>query len=523
MRRWLTIALALLFAVPLLPSLERSAWANSELHPGARLFFPLWDVSGPNRLTFIVVTREARRDNSSISSTQVGTLLTGVPTIITRFQVSGTPGNCIPRGVGGSSRNINRSDLGGTSANPVFVDDVHFEYYGKSCVKGDEIVHMSCADVDLFLLSSGGPRPGFDAVVGEGRGALDVHLIVNTSADPHSRKNTGAAQNTDTQSHDNSLMGNAIISDIAEGWATVYPAAAARTTTCSICAHIDGGTAMGYENYPMEVMLPFALVDGFPTTPPLRNILSLWGPGLLPADDLTNTNITIQFHWWDGRERRFNGSRGRHSIIAPLGNVAFGGLDPPLDSRFRVENFVCGHATTPDKAENDGFPRTGTDARDCGPTLGPPDTADPSDNFEVQSSTPISWWRFRLERDGQVPSAVATAIASAGACSNSSSSNVCANHSGRGLVGVVLSHTLGAITAGIGDSTRLWHKEPCRIASSQFTWGPPHVDNRQISQDENLLAIGFGLDNHDAVAIFNVLSFNTEHRLCQSDDTTDAP
>ncbi|MGH7412293.1 MAG: hypothetical protein ACREJ6_14705, partial [Candidatus Methylomirabilis sp.] len=160
-RHWIGIPLAILMVAGLAPSVS----ANNELHPGARLFYPLWDVSTPNRLTFIVVTREARRAGSSITSTPTGTFLGFVPTIVNRFKVSGTPGNCIPRGAGGSSLNVNRTDLTGTSANPVFVDDVHFEWYGKSCASADETVHMSCADIDLFLLASPdnaqGLRPRF--------------------------------------------------------------------------------------------------------------------------------------------------------------------------------------------------------------------------------------------------------------------------------------------------------------------------------------------------------------------------
>ena len=57
MRKWMGIPLALLLII----GLHASAWANSELHTGGRLFFPLWDVSTPNRLTFIIITREAMR------------------------------------------------------------------------------------------------------------------------------------------------------------------------------------------------------------------------------------------------------------------------------------------------------------------------------------------------------------------------------------------------------------------------------------------------------------------------------
>jgi hypothetical protein len=500
-----------LLTVGLLPVLP-PAWANEELHPGSRLFYPLWDVSSANRLTFIIVTREALNETQSIKSSI--TAGTGQK----RFWIAGT-GNCRPRGAGGigglNARypgiatpgspgatgtvtnpanaagsgaklgNINRTDLGGTSGTPVFVDDVHFEYYGKSCSSNDEVVHMSCADIDLFLLASNSnafnkPRAAFIGVADEGRGALDVHFNVNGQTDPKQRK------------HENSLMGHAIISDLAEGWAATYPAAAAKSTTCFWCPRIDGGTPVGYENYPMEVFLPFALADPFPAPGGgLRNVLSLWGPGLFPGQNLNNTSINIDFKWWDGRERPFFGSVNEHILLRPLGGASIAGLDQPIDPiRFSVPNFVCGHDSAGTKAENDGFPRTGTNPSTCG-TPDVPDTAHPSDNFEngpdsndpghtMQNSTSIGWWRFKLRRDGLAPNPFNTA------------------HSGRGLVGVVLSSTPGAAGTGVGDATRLWHKDPCLISQSDDAFGPPHLlfpgDRSQLHASRLSLFNIYGLD-----------------------------
>ena len=54
-KKWSSVSLAMLFVLGLcVPSR-----GNDEQHPGGRLFYPLWDVSSPNRLTFIIVTREA--------------------------------------------------------------------------------------------------------------------------------------------------------------------------------------------------------------------------------------------------------------------------------------------------------------------------------------------------------------------------------------------------------------------------------------------------------------------------------
>jgi hypothetical protein len=538
-RRWIGIPLAVLMVAGLAPSVS----ANSEMHPAARLFYPLWDVSTPNRLTFIVVTREPLRAGTTISPVPTGTFIGFVPTIINRFKVQGTPGNCIPRGAGGSSLNVNRTDLGGTSTTPVFVDDLHFEWYGKSCLSADETVHMSCADIDLFLLASPDnaaglrPRRAFAAVAGEGRGALDVHLILNGQTNPNQRKDdpyggflrpkerSDRAGSDKWHSVDNSLMGHAIISDLAEGWAATYPAAAAKTTTCGLCGYIDGGTRMGYENYPMEVMLPFALADPFNAVPsgsgaPLRNILSLWGPGLFAGANLQNTTINLDWAWWDGRERAFTGSVIAHSLIRPLGGDPIAGLDPPIDSSgFNVANFVCGHTGLSGRAENDGFPRTGTNAAACGaPDV--PDTAHPSDNFEsnpditstghsIQSSTPIGWWRFVLRRDGQAPQAVQTATISCDQfddCAIPDIKGYQTAHSGRGLVGVVLSHTVGASGNGVGDATRFWHKNPCHKASSGTTVGPVHVPHWSDVPG----------DDPGKIALFNVYSLRFQYeRICK--------
>jgi hypothetical protein len=503
MRRWVSLPLTLLFAL----GLALPVWANSELHPGARLFYPLWDVSTPNRLTFIVVSREALDDGTSINAVGAGNQKV--------WTVSSTV-NCIPRGADGSTSDVNRTDLGGTPDTPVFVDDLHIEYYGRSCSSANEVVHMSCGDVDLFLLSSSAPRFAFQSVAGDGRGALDAHLINNGSGGPLDRKLPSSFTKTyfnalgvtvDEAQNDNSLMGHAIISDVAEGWAATYPAAAAKSTTCDDCGDVDGGTFVGYENYPMEVFIPFALAENFPTQGggALRNLLSLWGPGLFPGADLNNTSINLDFKWWDGRERAFGGSVNRHALIATLGGPQIAGQDAPVDpSRFNISNFTCGHASNTGQAENDGFPRSGSNSTACGAPSSA-DTAHPSDNAEsggdgsqpgnsIQSSTPIAWWRFRLRPDNQPPIELPAVI----------------NHSGRGLVGVVLSSTSTAGT-GVGDVTRLWHKDPCEIAQSGFTWGPMHV--RDVASLSTFFNQG-GSTAGDWVALFNIFNFEAQALIC---------
>jgi hypothetical protein len=185
-----------------------------------------------------------------------------------------------------------------------------------------------------------------------------------------------------------------------------------------------------------------------------------------------------------------------------LGGPSIAGLDAPLDpSRFNVSNFVCGHDATGTRAENDGFPRAeGTGATDCG-APDSPDATHPSDNFEsasdlnntghtIQSSTPIGWWRFRLRADGRSP---LPGVA----------------HSGRGLVGVVLSSTPGAGGVGIGEATRLWHKGGCQLAQSNQTYGPPHLrDGGVWSNPSGTFTPG------DLVSLFNVFNLDNQGRIC---------
>ncbi len=68
----------------------------------------------------------------------------------------------------------------------------------------------------------------------------------------------------------------------------------------------------------MEVFLPFALTDSFATQGGLlRNILTLWGPGLFPLGDLSGISMNLDWKWWDGQERAFSGSVTAHTRPRP--------------------------------------------------------------------------------------------------------------------------------------------------------------------------------------------------------------
>jgi hypothetical protein len=446
MRRWVTISLAVLAVL----GWFAPAFANEEMHPAGRLFYPLWDVSTTNRFTFIIVTRLPLNDNNGIRK---------ISSTDPRWTNLNAWDDCRPRGPGstdnngfGNTADYNRTDLGGSTNNPTFVDDVHVEYYGKTCITGDEVIHMSCSDIDLLFLGQGtAPRKGFALVASQLKGAVDIHLVLNSGV-------------ANRRKLENSLLGHAIISDTSEGWAATYPAAAAKSTICSVCDQVDGGTLVGYEPFPSEVYLPFALADGFANNGTFTNFLSLWAPGFMPAGLAGPVNLDCR--WWDGRERPFICSGSDHAVMKTLSEMS--------STQFNVANFICGHTTNVSIAENDGFPRTGATSITCGAV----DVEDPShksDNFEagsvqVQSSTPLGWWRFNRIPQGPPP------IAGFGP------------FDGKGLVGVVLTSAPPSGGLGIGDSTRLWHKDPCEQVThgSLQGFGPPHLRDRTV-QGNNIV------------------------------------
>jgi hypothetical protein len=436
----LAMSVALPVATMILPA---PAMANEEMHPGGRLFYPLWDVSG-SRLTFIIITRlplfnvDQPVDRSTSS-----------------YATYDTRNNCRPN-------HTTAHPAGGVF--PGVNDDVHLQWYGKSCDKTDEVIKMSCGDIDLIFLSAGNLATHYNTSPDQ-IGALDVHFTINGTGLP------------DKRVEENSLLGHAVIVDPAgSGWAATYPAAAAKATRCNFCDNADGGTDVGYEPYPTEVFLPFALADD--SSGGISNFLSLWAPTFFPGGNLKGTAFSVQWSWYDGRERRYDGSTGGHSIMQTLKS-----MDP---LRFLKANFVCGHATNLDNAENDGFPRTDSDSENC-ITIGALDTIHTSDNLpgaSKQSSTPIGWWDFFKpisgNNEGNFPGYPGLLPV-------------------RGLVGVVLTST-----GDVGDATRLWHKDPCELAPQQGV-GPPHLRDFAFSGNA-------ALTNY--LVFFNAFTQNVQERLC---------
>jgi len=472
MKGWLRVAIVALLVI----GTAGPALANSELHPGGRLFFPLWDVSGPGagRLTFIIITRLSlfgqTTPNSDADSFIPPSAIyndDGTPAFTPPFNYSN---NCRPR----------------TTTNSVSegVNAVHFQYYGKTCAPSSEIVHMSCADIDVFLLTGLNntfvpPRNGFNGVLAQGdTGALDVHFVDDATLAIFSRI------------EENSLMGHAIISDVSEGWAAQYPAAAAKATQCNHCATIDGGNAVGYEAYPKEVFIPWVLADGFPQGGgTLKNLLSLWAPGFLPGDLLTGVGFQTTAIWYDGRERPHRRDKGGHSIVEFLGTGP-----TAIDSRFNISNWTCGHTDIGDKSENDSAPKSdlGPTAASCDPVFGGDllDSVHQSDNFDSQTSTPIGWWDIVMNSDSQQPLPGFS-------------------RSGRGLVGVVLtSGAGGAEGKGAGEAIRLWHKDPCEIGPQGLgnALGPPHLRDVLIATL-----------SPDYIVFFNAYTFTQQARICRGE------
>jgi hypothetical protein len=476
--------LRLTLAVLLIVGAAAPALANQEMHPGARVFFPLWDVrtsaANPNgRLTFIILTRL-----SYINQAQGASTIDNRSNCTTDFAVDKETATGVKK-----------------------VIPVHLEYYDKNCVQSNEVIYMSCADIDLILLSSQAntiipARGPFAAAAVGGVGALDVHLMDG----PFSQTGAGSRAN------ENSLMGNAIITDTVEGWAAVYPGAVAKSTFCPICDSLgpQPGTPVGYEPYPMEVFLPFALADASKGGGGLlTNFLSLWAPTLLGGSVQTGTSFTTEWTWYDGRERPFNGSTGGHSILRFLGTTT-GDAQTAIDPRFNASNFDCGLGHNTGKAENDGAPRGSLlpvahpeASLNCDPLredLGPgvfDDLVDPSDNFDnLTTSRPIGWWDFIMVDDSVTPPIVFPGI-----------------RSGRGMAGVVLtSGSGGEAGKGVGDAIRLWHKDPCEIGPRGLgvAYGPPHVRDAGILSNITPFPQLW-------MVFFNVFPFDVQGDLCEGD------
>ena len=446
-RGWLHLALAVLLTLGLAApvglllemSLPSPASANSELHPGGRLFYPAYDVRG-NRLTFIIITRLSMFEDNQNEEGFVD------------FTYSKN-NNCRP---------------GHTTAFPTTgpstqVDAVHLEFYGKSCNADDEILLMSCADIDLIFLSSG--NIGQHMLFGDVQGSVDVHFVLNGTTDFRNRV------------LENSLMGYGVIVDPTEGWAAAYPAAAAKATYCQFCQAADGGTAVGYEPFPQEVFIPFALADD--SQGGLINELYLWAPTFFPGQIMFGSAFGIDWRWFDGRERRFQNSTSSHSFVLPL---------KQLDADFQQSTFTCGLAGS-GQAENDGAPRDPAVSSHVSGSPAEPgcngqgtsfvDATHISDNFQTGAnrftSTSIGWWDIAKVGD---------------TIGNFDNAQIKAN---RGMVGVVIASTdvAAANKLGNGDAIRLWHKDPCETAPL-LTIGPPHLRDRAFQGASSWL-VGFNL------------------------------
>lgn len=422
-------------------ALPAPASANQELHPGGRLFFPAWDVRGA-RLSFLIITRLAMFPADQSADGVVDS--------------SYSPeNNCRP------GHSVYNPSTGPPSA----TDDVHLEFYGKSCEKDNEVLKMSCADVDLIFLSAGNLDKHYNDTKNDQQGALDVHFIINGS-------------NFKDRVIENSLMGSGVIADPTEGWALAYPAAAAKATSCDFCADADGGTPVGYEPFPVEVFIPWALADD--SQGGIENLLYLWAPTFFPGYGMP-LEFGINWLWWDGRERRFTNSSGRHAFVDNLKN---------MDPLFKNSTFTCGHTTSATVAENDGDPSIGgctaegTHTSDAGQTV--------ATGF---TSTAIGWWDILKvdETPTPFPFFPWSAI-----------------NQVRGMVGVVAA-TVPGDADGNGDAIRLWHKDPCEVAP-QGSIGPPHLRDWAFRS-----TINNPLVNSDDLVGFNLYTVTNQRLICRGD------
>jgi hypothetical protein len=447
------LALGMAAAVGLLldVSLPTPASANSELHPGGRLFFPAWDIRN-GRATFFIITRLS------------------LPTTLDVPNYGKVESNCRPGHTTAFPYSTTATEGGNHE-----VDAVHLQFYGKNCEADSEVLEMSCADVDLLFLNAANKSKHISKP--DNQGSLDVHFTLNQSP-----------EDITSRVFENSLMGHGVIVDGIQGWAAIYPAASAKATFCSFC-DVDNGTEVGYEPFPTELFIPFAFADD--SQGGLVNELYLWAPSFFPGGEMDT--FFIEWRWYDGRERQFRNDTSGHSIIDLLKTIDKDG--------FRLSTFRCGHTSEDTVAENDGAPQgqdAGKAADDCDGISFEDNSGHPSDNDQTVnqgfSSTPIGWWDIRKTQDG------------AGNFLNTSVKQV------RGLVGVLLTTVSvysgfnnedgSPINLGNGDAIRLWHKDPCEVAPLGDV-GPPHLRDRGFVGAPSWL-VGFNIfSKHDQLRMCN--------------------
>jgi hypothetical protein len=82
---------------------------------------------------------------------------------------------------------------------------------------------------------------------------------------------------------------------------------------------------------------------------------------------------------------------------------------------------------------------------------------------------------------------------------------------------VVLSTTPGSAFTGVGDATRLWHKDPCEVAQSADNFGPPHVRDASLFIIDAVVALAGGPNGvgGSVMTIFNALSLENQAFVCE--------
>jgi hypothetical protein len=77
---------------------------------------------------------------------------------------------------------------------------------------------------------------------------------------------------------------------------------------------------------------------------------------------------------------------------------------------------------------------------------------------------------------------------------------------------VLTSGSGGEPGKGIGDTLRLWHKDPCEIGAEGLpvAYGPPHLRDAGVWGN-----ITLGFLNSELLVFFNAFDFDTQGDICE--------
>jgi hypothetical protein len=311
MKSFRKVAIAAMVAV--VPALAvGTAWANTELVPGARLVAPYWDVTGitgggGDRGTLLLITNVSKVANlqrSAVSLDQNGVCNLG----------NGAASKC----------------------------GVHLEFYDKTCENVNVSIDLSKWDIDQLDLNVDADMSGPRGLPNK-LGWVDIDV----------RKSEAGTDDAGVQA--NVLMGTVVIGDSGSDFAVAYPMASsigssntAQTTFPSIGGDIvtrrNGGFADkwtgGYESFPARVFVPmyFAEFNNYGQT--FTSTLAIAGPaqaisgGEAPGQELGEVEVAdeailvdVSVAGFDACENPWSDSIEEHYVIGSLDELFASNVD----------------------------------------------------------------------------------------------------------------------------------------------------------------------------------------------------